>query len=340
MADEIINARVKQKVDTEENWLLNPLILLEGEQGFVWDGENDPVNFKIGDGTKTFAQLPYFIAYYSDVVSHKIIRLPNISVATNIPAIFNDNTNLYDIVITNVGGSDCVFKIGTSAGGSEIGQYKIGAGNTVLDLKYMFNSTQTLYLSGFDGNALSVIIIYFNYSETPAIPPGAPTVSFRWPRNYLGMFMPTGVGQLESCFDMITGMGVVGSSYENCQICNSSNLYLDMTSSYPIGYSVGSTLGSQVGNASNSITISESNIPDYDIDFQIGGVVFQRGSDGSSFRWITSIGSNTSQTAGPSTANGGSGYGDSASINSGGSGIPIDIRPKSKIVLYFLAIND
>lgn len=340
MADEIVNARVKQKVDTEENWLLNPLILLEGEQGFVWDGENDPVNFKIGDGTKTFAQLPYFIAYYSDVVSHKIIRLPNISVATSIPAIFNDNTNLYDIVITNIGGSNCVLNVGTSPGGNEIGLYDIGPGNTVLDIKYMFNSTQTLYLSGFDGNALSVVIIYFNYSETPAIPPGTPTVAFRWPKGLVGMFIPVGVGHLESCFDMITGMGVAGSAYANCQICNSSNAYLDMTSSYPIGYNVGSTLGSLVGNANNNLTISKANIPDYKINFAVNGVVFRRGNDGSSFRWITGVGDNLSTSACGSNANGGSGCGDSANINSGGSGIPMDARPRSRVILYFLAITD
>lgn len=339
MADEIINARVKQKVDTEANWLANPLILLEGEQGFVWDGFNDPVNFKIGDGTKTFAELPYFIAYYSDVVSHKIIRLPNISSQQTIPSIFNQNTNLYDIVITNTGGSSTTINIGLTSGGSEIGSFPIGQGNTVLDLKYQFDSQSTLYLSGFDGNSISVIIIYFNYAELPAAPPTAGVApKFRWPKNHLGMFMSTGTGSLEAAFDMITGLGVVGSAYENCQICDPNNPYLDMSDSYPIGYKTGVSLGAVIG--SNSFTITKQNLPDYKIEFPIWGIVFQRGSSGTSFRWITGIGDNNKTQATNGSNASGSGYQDTAGINLGGSSSPIDNRPKSRYVLYYLAITD
>src|SRR5690606_39224682 len=60
MADEIIKARVWQKVDTESNWNANPLILGPGEAAFVVTPSGAPVNFKLGDGTKTFAQLPWY----------------------------------------------------------------------------------------------------------------------------------------------------------------------------------------------------------------------------------------------------------------------------------------
>ena len=60
MADEIIKARVWQKIDTEENWNANPLILGPGEAAFVVTSSGAPVNFKLGDGTKTFAQLPWY----------------------------------------------------------------------------------------------------------------------------------------------------------------------------------------------------------------------------------------------------------------------------------------
>lgn len=327
MADEIINARVKQKVDTEENWLANPLILLEGEQGFVWDGSDphNPVNFKIGDGTKTFAELPYFIAYYSSVISHKIIRLPNVSTPQTIASIFNANTNLYDVVVTNVGGVDKVLKIGTTEGGSEIGEYNIGAGNTVIDIKNQFDAVTTLYLSGFDGNELSIIIIYFNYAENPVIPPGGsePT-PFRFPRNYLGMFFPTGIGQLEACFDMITGMGVAGTAYENCQICDPSNPYLDMGDTYPIGYKTGITLGNQVGNASNNVVISASNLPSFSVPLRYNILNQQRGSSGSRYDFVTNI------PTGGQTAN----------LTFSGANTPMDIRPKSKYILYFLAVTD
>lgn len=55
-----IDARVKQKTDTLTNWLANPLILLSGEQAFVKsDLDNTAIAFKIGDGTKTFSELPF-----------------------------------------------------------------------------------------------------------------------------------------------------------------------------------------------------------------------------------------------------------------------------------------
>lgn len=55
-----LEARVKQKKDTLENWMANPLPLLDGELGFVV-GVNDtvPMIYKIGDGVKTFAELPF-----------------------------------------------------------------------------------------------------------------------------------------------------------------------------------------------------------------------------------------------------------------------------------------
>lgn len=58
-----IEARVKQKKDTLANWEANPMIILDGEQAFVVNGSGQPINFKIGDGTKRFSELPYWIQY-------------------------------------------------------------------------------------------------------------------------------------------------------------------------------------------------------------------------------------------------------------------------------------
>lgn len=58
-----VKARVKQKTDTLANWEANALPLLEGEQAFVVDSGGAPINFKIGDGTKRFSELPWWIQY-------------------------------------------------------------------------------------------------------------------------------------------------------------------------------------------------------------------------------------------------------------------------------------
>ena len=59
----IIEARVRQKVGTLEEWNNNPLILLGGEQAVVLNGNGEPVNIKYGDGTKRFSDLPFWINY-------------------------------------------------------------------------------------------------------------------------------------------------------------------------------------------------------------------------------------------------------------------------------------
>ena len=62
---EIIQARVWQKVDTEANWLANPLPLGTGEQAFVSDKNNFKVN--VYNEKKTFAELEYY--YKGDIIS-------------------------------------------------------------------------------------------------------------------------------------------------------------------------------------------------------------------------------------------------------------------------------
>lgn len=62
MAQEI-DARVRQKVDTLANWNNIDLPILSGEQAFVVNELGQPVNFRIGDGTKPFRDLPNWIQY-------------------------------------------------------------------------------------------------------------------------------------------------------------------------------------------------------------------------------------------------------------------------------------
>lgn len=53
-----INARIRHKRDTSSNWTANNPTLLNGELIIV-DTEAGETRFKIGDGTKTYTQLPF-----------------------------------------------------------------------------------------------------------------------------------------------------------------------------------------------------------------------------------------------------------------------------------------
>lgn len=67
----IIEARVLQKIDTEQNWNTNELILYKGEIALV--GDPDRVyNIKVGNGFKKFRDLPYMVDYISGLYTQKI----------------------------------------------------------------------------------------------------------------------------------------------------------------------------------------------------------------------------------------------------------------------------
>lgn len=78
MAEKILNTRIQLRYDTLENWTSSTLALKKGELaivtlGTVKDGSTagdvnqHPVLFKVGDGSHTFAQLPFASALAADV---------------------------------------------------------------------------------------------------------------------------------------------------------------------------------------------------------------------------------------------------------------------------------
>ena len=56
MAKKIINAQMKQRIDTKDNWASKNPVLLLGELGMVSD---DPNLYKVGDGTTAWNALPF-----------------------------------------------------------------------------------------------------------------------------------------------------------------------------------------------------------------------------------------------------------------------------------------
>lgn len=78
MAEKILNTRIQLRYDTLENWTSSTLALKKGELAIVTlgnivdgstagDVNQHPVLFKVGDGSHTFAQLPFASALAADV---------------------------------------------------------------------------------------------------------------------------------------------------------------------------------------------------------------------------------------------------------------------------------
>lgn len=260
---ETILARVKQKVATEEEWLLvedelGPIF--EGEQAFVVDASGNGVNFKIGDGTKKFSELPYFIAYYDFVQSLK--RLSFLSGNTDIvvPGVFKAYSQLHSIIVINNSSSDILLNVGTSSSGSEIAQITVPIGSTTISCKYLFDFSQNLYLSGLDGKPYSIFILYLQLDESPAVPPAA-AANRLYNKGTAGMFLPLYAGHFEEVWDSATGRGKSGSGYDNCILTDFVDSPVNMAGKSVVGVGTGQDAGVRVGAANNNLTIAMANLP-------------------------------------------------------------------------------
>lgn len=80
--DKKINTRIAAKADTQANWNSSDLVLYKNEVAY----ETDTGRYKIGDGTKTWVELPYpnFITTNEDSTN---IEIPNV-LFYNIPAVY------------------------------------------------------------------------------------------------------------------------------------------------------------------------------------------------------------------------------------------------------------
>ena len=58
MASKELKTRIKSRKDTSANWTNNNPVLLDGEIIIV-NTDSGETRFKIGDGTKTYTQLPF-----------------------------------------------------------------------------------------------------------------------------------------------------------------------------------------------------------------------------------------------------------------------------------------
>lgn len=76
MANKQFDARIRWKRDTSANWTSNNPVLLNGEIIIV-DTDSGETRFKIGDGVKTYTQLPF-----EDEVVRNLININTSAITT------------------------------------------------------------------------------------------------------------------------------------------------------------------------------------------------------------------------------------------------------------------
>ena len=68
------NARIKLKRDTAVNWTVNNPVLLNGEIILI-DTDSGELRAKVGDGTKTYTQLPFTDEILRNLITNKQNKL-------------------------------------------------------------------------------------------------------------------------------------------------------------------------------------------------------------------------------------------------------------------------
>lgn len=81
MATSTFNTRVKHKRDTSANWTTNDPVLLNGEIILV-DTANGELRFKVGDGVKTYTQLPFTDEPLRTLISSLSDTVPTVTLNT------------------------------------------------------------------------------------------------------------------------------------------------------------------------------------------------------------------------------------------------------------------
>lgn len=342
----ILNARVQQKVATKADWLAaeDELgVILDGEQAFEINESGVLTNFKIGDGTKKYSELPYFITYFSNVLNQKILSFINGTADIVIPSTFRNFSCLYDIILINNSGGNIDMKVGTAAAGNQLMEVTVPVGVYSINLRKVFQADTTVYISGLAGKNYSLILVYFQYDENPATPP-ADSASFRWPRCFKGMFEPLNDTDLDNNWDFTTGLGKPDTAYANCAISGTNGLE-DMGRFYPVGWKVGDSLrpATTFGSSTGQISIAEANVPKIQLKmFSGAGPVGNLSPDATGSKSVAQFNNIGGINDHYLLAQAGDDNPSLGHTSAFGQDVPdpIDIRPHSKIVLFFVAITD
>lgn len=256
------------------------------------------------------------------------------------------NTLLKRIDIVNKSASNFTMKVGTTDGGNELGEKVVTSADetAVLLLYKLFDSDQTIYITGIDGVTINLFVMYDQDDEVAVNISGGGS-SFRWPKGFEGYWSEVDDGDLEATWDLGSGLGKTGTKYENCAIQDGRNGTTNMLGAYMVGVDslsgVDVQLNTQTGD--NTKAIAKTNLPSTGVGLFANYVntlpgdqnpannqkVARAGSHGGAFAL------NYEVNRAP----------DSVADNIGvsfplGDGTPFDVRPKSFKKLPFKAITD
>lgn len=173
------NARIKLKRDTAVNWTVNNPVLLNGEIILI-DTDSGELRAKVGDGTKTYTQLPFTDEILRNLITNKQNKLTGtqgqiVGFDEDGNAIAQDKPILYVNITTtddeNFTSDKTAFEIkeAVEQGYSVIAEISLSGMIYTLDLFYIAGETTEGTTVGFSGAAGTTAISAILTSDTTLV---------------------------------------------------------------------------------------------------------------------------------------------------------------------------
>lgn len=222
----------------------------------------------------------------------------NISDNFTVPGVFKAESLLEQIKVTKRGpAGDLTFKVGTTAGGDEIGEFVIDNSKWIQTVPFLFSGTTTLYVTGLDGADMDIDISFlYLQTDAPPIDLGSivPAPVIELGKNSVMIYEETIPGELEADFDLSTGLGKANTTYSGWAICDGRNGTEDRSGVVPVGADLRRqpgdpgydadfvTVGSRGGAKTHTLTVPELPAHDHQTDMKpnIAGSGGSRGAQG------------------------------------------------------------
>lgn len=197
-------------------------------------------------------------------IVQKYKNYSDVSGDITMPGTFKDMSLLEKICIVRTG-LPFTLNVGITDGGDEIGSFLIDELVTTVLMNYRFTDAQTLYLTGIT-EASAVNVIWKQLDESP-IPTGiggggsgsTPTIG----KGFMTIFHPQDQADFDTNFNVTTGLGNVGTSWEGWALADGRNGTQDMGDYYPKGWKSGGADMGTTGGA-NEATLTDANMPEHD----------------------------------------------------------------------------
>lgn len=207
----------------------------------------------------------------STLVLKRLSRnFPNVSGSIQMQSTFRDMSVLIYLRVLRRG-APFTFTIGTSLGGAEIATFEAVEACGTYQVRHPFFEPVTLYIGGI-GNDSDVSVIYEQLDETGGgsggqIPPNPEIAGI----GTVWMYHRS-MADFEADFDMVTGLGRIGTPWQGWAFCNGDNGTPDMGGKVAVGYNSDIEDYNELGKlgGSNSVTLTQNQQGKFELQLMSG----------------------------------------------------------------------